>query len=272
MTILKTACIQMTSGPDIPANLAQAQAFIRDAAGKGATFIATPENTCRITSDKEKKLKESYAEKDHPALPLFSSLAKELNIHLLIGSLTSVRENGKWPNRSYLFSPNGTLAATYDKIHMFDVDLPNKETYRESDTHQPGNRAVIADMNGIKIGLSICYDVRFPHLYRAMAQRGADILSVPAAFTVPTGKAHWETLLRARAIENGAFVVSPAQCGVHDGGRGTWGHSLIISPWGDILADGGETPGIVMADMDMDDVARARSAIPSLKHDRDYAF
>lgn len=270
--VLKTALIQMTSGSDIMDNVHAVSGQIREAADRGASFIATPENTDRMLADPERKIRESYAMETHPAVSAFSDLAKSLSVHLLIGSLTSVRVGEKIANRSILFSPDGTIVATYDKIHMFDVNLPNGDVYRESDAHEPGAKAVLADVREIKLGLSICYDIRFPHLYRAMAQRGAQVLCVPAAFTVPTGKAHWETLLRARAIENGAYVIAPGQCGIHDGGRGTWGHSLIISPWGEILADGGDKPGIVMADLDMAEVAKARAAIPSLRHDREYAF
>lgn len=270
--VLKTALIQMTAGPDIMDNVRAASETIRAAAGRGAVFIATPENTDRMLADPARKMRESYAMETHPAVPAFSDLAKSLSVHLLIGSLTSVRVGEKLANRSILFAPDGTIAATYDKIHMFDVNLPNGDVYRESDAHAPGAKAVLAHVGDVMLGLSICYDVRFPHLYRAMAQQGAQVLCVPAAFTVPTGKAHWETLLRARAIENGAYVIAPGQCGMHDGGRGTWGHSLIISPWGEVLADGGDAPGIVMADLDMAEVAKARAAIPSLRHDREYAF
>jgi predicted amidohydrolase len=270
--VLKTALIQMTAGPDIMENVHEVSGMIRAAAGQGAAFIATPENTDRMLADPVRKMRESYAMEEHPAVAAFSNLAKSLSVHVLIGSLTSIRVGDKLANRSLLFAPDGRLAAAYDKIHMFDVQLPNGDVYRESDAHAPGAKAVIAEAGGVKLGLSICYDVRFPHLYRAMAQRGAQVLCVPAAFTVPTGKAHWEILLRARAIENGAFVIAPGQCGVHDGGRGTWGHSLAISPWGDVLADGGDTPGIVMADLDMAEVAKARAAIPSLQHDREIIF
>ncbi len=270
--ILKTACVQLNAGPDIFENLKQAETFIREAASLGAHFIATPENTCRILVDMDRKHRESYEHSEHPALSMFSNMAQELQIYLLIGSLTSVRVGQGLANRSFLFSPQGEIIATYDKIHMFDVRLSNGDACRESDTHAPGHRAVVADMGNIKLGMTSCYDVRFPHLYRALAVRGAHILAVPAAFTAQTGRAHWEVLLRARAIENGAFVVAPAQCGTHDGGRQTWGHSLIISPWGEILAEGGEAPGVIMADIDIKAVDAARQAIPSLKHDRDYAF
>lgn len=268
--MLKAACIQLNAGPDIAANLKDAASLVRDAAGQGAQFIATPENTCHIRMPATEKLKSSPVEEKHPALPLFSELAKQTGAWLLLGSVSVKISDDKIANRSYLFNDKGAIAATYDKIHLFDVDLDGGETYRESATVKPGEKAITVDAPFGRIGMTICYDVRFPSLYRTLAQAGAGILTVPAAFTVPTGKAHWETLLRARAIENGAFVIAPAQCGTHDGGRGTYGHSLIISPWGDVLADGGDTPGIIMADLDLGAVDKARRSIPSLQHDRQY--
>ncbi len=270
--MLKAACLQLTAGPDIAANLKDAATLIRDAASQGARFIATPENTCHIRMPATEKLMSSPVEEKHPALPLLSELAQETGAWILLGSISVKISDDKIANRSYLFNDKGAIAAMYDKIHLFDVDLAGGEVYRESTTVQPGKKSVLADTPWGRVGLSICYDVRFPHLYRTLAQGGANILAVPAAFTVPTGKAHWETLLRARAIENGAFVLAPAQCGTHEGGRGTYGHSLIIGPWGDILAQGGDAPGIIMADLDMDAVAKARQSVPSLQHDRPYGF
>lgn len=269
MTI-KAACIQLNAGADIAANLKDAAARVRDAAAQGAQFIATPENTCHMRMPATEKLKSSPAEDKHPALPLFSDLAKDTGAWILLGSVSIKIADDKIANRSYLFNDKGGIAAVYDKIHLFDVDLDGGETYRESATVKAGEKAITADTPFGRIGMTICYDVRFPHLYRTLAQAGANILTVPAAFTVPTGQAHWETLLRARAIENGAFVIAPAQCGVHDGGRGTYGHSMIINPWGDILAEGGDAPGIIMADIDLGAVDKARRSIPSLQHDRQY--
>ncbi len=266
---IKAAIIQTNVGPAIEDNLRDVGALIRAAAGEGATFIATPENTCRMRAKLEDKLATSYQEQDHPAIPYYAALAKELSVTLLIGSVSSIRvEGGKLANRSFLFGKDGNVVATYDKIHMFDVDLPNGDQYRESESNRAGTKIVLAEVDGTKIGMSICYDVRFPALYRTLAQKGAQILTIPAAFTVPTGQAHWEVLLRARAIENGAFVLAPAQVGVHEGGRATYGHSMIISPWGQILAEiQGDRPGYVCAQLDMGDVDKARAAIPSLRHD-----
>lgn len=267
---IKAAIIQLNAGPVIEDNLRAAEALIRAAAKDGATLIATPENTCRMRAKIEDKLATSHLEKDHPAVPFFAKLANELKVTLIIGSISSIKaEEGRLANRSFLFTKGGQMVATYDKIHMFDVDLPNGDRYRESDTNRPGDQAVLAEADGLKIGLTVCYDVRFPDLYRTLAKQGAQILSIPAAFTVPTGQAHWEVLLRARAIENGAFVLAPAQVGTHEGGRATYGHSMIIAPWGEILAEiEDDGPGFACADLDLDQVDKARTAIPALKHDR----
>jgi predicted amidohydrolase len=268
--ILKAAIIQLNAKPSIEENMQEAEGLIRAAAAGGARFIATPENTCRMRAKPEDKWASSYEEQGHPAVKFYAGLAKQLGIHLLIGSISSIRVEGeKLANRSYLFGTDGETIATYDKIHMFDVDLPNGDKYRESDTNAPGDRAVVADIDGVRIGMSVCYDVRFPHLYRMLAKEGAQILTIPAAFTVPTGQAHWEVLLRARAIENGAFVVAPAQGGIHEGGRATWGHSMIISPWGEILAQiQGDGAGYAIADLDLEAVSKARGSIPSIANER----
>lgn len=265
---LRVACVQMTSGPDMAENLTAAENFIRIATAKGAKFIATPENTCQIRHPSIEKLKTAPEQEKHPGIPLFSGLAKELNIWLLAGSFAVKISDKKLANRSILFSPDGKIAAQYDKIHLFDIDLPNGEIYRESDVITPGEKAVVAETLFGGIGMSICYDVRFAYLYRAMAQKGASILAIPAAFTVPTGRAHWEILCRARAIETGSFVMAPAQVGTHENGRKTYGHSLIVGPWGEILADGETDIGVVMADLNLKDVQKVRSLIPALKHDR----
>jgi deaminated glutathione amidase len=267
---IKAAVIQLSVGPVIEDNLRAAEALIRAAAKDGATLIATPENTCCMRAKPEDKIAVSYLEKDHPAIPLFAKLAAELKVTLIIGSLSSIKaQEGRLANRSFLFTKDGQMVATYDKIHMFDVDLPNGDKYRESDTYRSGDQAVLAEADGLKIGMTVCYDLRFPHLYRGLAKQGAQILSIPAAFTVPTGQAHWEVLLRARAIENGAFVLAPAQMGVHEGGRATYGHSMIIAPWGEILAEiQGDGPGFATAELDLDLVDKARTSVPSLKNDR----
>lgn len=270
MTMIKAAVIQTNAQPDFQENMRAVSALIRAAAKDGATLIQTPENTCRMRASVEEKMRQSYTQEDHPSVPFYAALAKELGVTLIIGSISSIRvDGGRLANRCFVFGKNGDVLATYDKIHMFDVDLPNGEKYRESDANRGGTDIVVAKADGVNLGLSICYDVRFPQIYRKMAKDGAQILSIPAAFTVPTGKAHWEVLLRARAIENGAFVMAAAQAGVHDGGRSTYGHSMIISPWGDILGEiQGDSAGYVCAEIDLGAVDKARAAIPSLTHDR----
>lgn len=274
-TSLRIGLVQLRSSDDARENIAAASGFIRKAAADGARFVLTPENTCLMAPDGGAKVSQSFAEKDDPALPAFQALARDLSIHLLIGSLSIRVAADKVANRSFLIGPDGGIVARYDKIHLFDVDLPNGERYRESATVAPGEKLVVADLAfgnlGGKIGLSICYDLRFPHLYRAMGQSGASIITVPAAFTHTTGMAHWHTLLRARAIENGAFVLAPAQGGIHANGRHTFGHSLAIGPWGDILAEGGTEPGAFLADLDLSQCAAVRGRVPSLQHDRAYS-
>jgi predicted amidohydrolase len=214
------------------------------------------------------KLAQSFDEAHDPALPVFSALAKELNVWLLIGSLAIKVSDGKTANRSFLFAPDGGVAARYSKIHLFDVALASGEVYRESNTVAGGGEAVVADTALGAIGLTICYDVRFPQLYRRLAQKGAFLFTVPSAFTIPTGEAHWHVLLRARAIENGAFVIAPAQGGLHANGRKTYGHSLIVSPWGEVLAEAGTDPGVIVAEIDPTLSELAREKVPNLQHDR----
>jgi len=264
----KAACVQLRSSDDVAENIRSTAQLVREAAIRGATFIATPENTTLMAPDGGAKLAHSYDEAHDPALPIFSALAKELNIWLLIGSLAIKVSETKTANRSFLFSPDGAITARYSKIHLFDVALESGETYKESNTVAGGGEAVVADTALGLLGLSICYDVRFPQLYRRLAQRGAFLFTVPSAFTVPTGQAHWHVLLRARAIENGAFVVAPAQGGLHANGRKTYGHSLIVSPWGEILAEAGTDPGVILAEIDPALSAQARTKVPNLQHDR----
>jgi len=247
---VKIACVQMTAGPEVGPNLDTAEALIREAAAAGAQFILTPENTSIIEPKRDLALAKSFAEDAHPGLPRFSALAKELGVWLLIGSMPIRVEAERLANRSFLIDDQGRVVARYDKIHLFDVDLPNGEVYRESERIRPGAQAVLAPTAWGPLGLTVCYDLRFPHLYRGLAQAGAAMISIPAAFTVPTGEAHWHVLLRARAIETGAFVFAPAQCGEHAGGRRTYGHSLIVAPWGEILAEAGEAPGTIIAEID----------------------
>lgn len=268
MASFRAACVQLRSSDDVNENVRTASALIRDAAAQGAQFIATPENTTLMAPDGGAKLAQSFSESHDPALPQFATLAEELGVWLLIGSLAIKVSDAKTANRSFLIDPKGRIAARYDKVHLFDVDLPSGEKYRESNTVAGGNDAVLADLPWGKLGLTICYDLRFPQLYRALAKSGAFALTVPSAFTETTGKAHWHVLLRARAIENGAFVIAPAQGGTHANGRKTYGHSLIIAPWGEILAEAGVDPGVIVADIDPEASRDARARIPNLQHDR----
>ena len=268
---MKAACVQLNAGPDIQQNLKQTEILIREAASNGARLIATPENTDYIRRYAREKLEISGDETTHTPIKFYSELAKDLGVWLLIGSLGVKLSEQQLANRTHLFSPSGTLIETYDKIHMFDVKLSRKEFYVESKEYRPGGRAVVADVDDFKLGMTICYDVRFAHLHRDLAKAGAQIISVPAAFTVPTGQAHWEVLLRARAIETGSYILAPAQVGEHEGGRLTYGHSMIISPWGEILAQaGGEKPEMIYAEISTEEVEKARHAIPALTHDREY--
>src|SRR5882757_5280120 len=268
---IKVACVQLRCGDDVAENVRDALALIREAHKGGAQFIATPENTNLMAADGGAKLEKTFAERDDRALPQFTNLAEELGIWLLVGSLGIKVSEDKTANRSYLIGPNGRISARYDKIHLFDVNLPSGETYRESNTVEPGTEAVAVSLPWGRVGLSVCYDLRFPQLYRALAKAGAEILTVPSAFTETTGKAHWHVLLRARAIENGCFVVAPAQGGTHANGRKTYGHSLIIGPWGDVLAEAGTEPGVVVAELDLDEIAAVRARLPSLQHDRPFS-
>ncbi len=269
--MFRAACVQLCSSDDLAENVRNASALIREAKTKGADFVATPENTALMAPDGGAKLERSFTEEHDPALPAFLALAEELGIWLLIGSLAIKISHAKTANRSFLITPQGQIAARYDKIHLFDVDLPTGEKYRESSTVAGGRDAVAADLPWGKIGLSVCYDLRFPKLYRALAKAGAFALTVPSAFTETTGKAHWHVLLRARAIENGAFVIAPAQGGLHANGRRTYGHSLIIGPWGEILAEAGTDPCVILADIDPAAAAEARGRIPNLRHDRPFS-
>jgi predicted amidohydrolase len=270
MSTFKAACVQLRSSDDVQQNIRDASFLIREAARQGAQFVATPENTTLMAPDGGAKLEKCCPEIEDPALPMFRALAEELNIWLLVGSLAIKVSGTKTANRSFLIGPGGRVVARYDKIHLFDVDLPSGEKYRESNTVAGGDKAVVADLPWCKIGLSICYDLRFPQLYRTLAKKGATLLTVPSAFTETTGKAHWHVLLRARAIENGAFVIAPAQGGKHANGRQTYGHSLIVDPWGQILAEGGVDPGVFVAEIDHDAATNARERIPNLQHDRDF--
>ena len=270
MSVFRAACVQLRSSDDVGENIRVASEFIREAKGQGAQFVATPENTTLMAPDAGAKLESSFSEDRDPALPAFTALAEELGIWLLIGSLAIKVSDTKTANRSFLIDPKGRITVRYDKIHLFDTQPGAGEAYRESNTVEGGNRAVLTETPWGKMGLTICYDVRFPQLYRRLAQAGAFLLTVPSAFTETTGKAHWHTLLRARAIENGAFVMAPAQGGMHANGRATYGHSLIIAPWGEILAEAGTEPGVIVADIDPAAITSAHGRVPSLQHDRTF--
>ena len=272
------ACVQTTAGPDVKTNIINASALVREAHKSGATLIVLPEVTNIIDMDRSAMAEKLSAEVDDISLVAFCTLAVELKVWLLLGSLglkheTALNAKGKpkFANRSFLIGDDGVVRNRYTKIHLFDVDLGAGETYQESKSYEPGNETVVADTPWGKLGMTICYDIRFPHLYRKLAQAGAKFLSIPAAFARPSGKAHWHVLMRARAIENGCYVFAAAQCGEHGGGRSTYGHSLIVDPWGEILADGGTEIGFVLAEIDTSLVDKVRQKIPSLTHDRDYS-
>jgi predicted amidohydrolase len=269
--MLKVGLIQMRTPASQAAALAQAEPLVREAAAKGAALIATPEGTNILQRHRAALFDQIAAAEDDVAVIGLRRLADELGVWLLIGSALVRRDDGKCANRAILVAPDGNVAATYDKLHMFDVDLPTGEHIRESSSYTPGDQAVVAEAAGAKLGLTICYDLRFPSLHNALARAGAEVLTVPSAFTRPTGEAHWEVLLRARAIETGAFVLAPAQGGLHEDGRGTWGRSLIIGPWGEVLArSDDDEPGVIAATLDLDAVAKARQAVPALKNGRDF--
>ncbi len=270
MTGFQAACIQMRSGTEPGANIAAASVLIREAAGMGAAFIATPEMTNLLDIRPGMARAKVRPEAEDGSLAVLRALAAELRVTLLIGSLAvALEDDERFANRSFLIGPDGGIVARYDKIHMFDVEVGDGQTYRESRAYRPGEEAVLAQTSFGRLGLTVCYDVRFPHLYRRLAQAGAEILTIPAAFTRVTGEAHWHVLVRARAIETGSFVIAPAQGGVHEDGRETFGHSLMVSPWGDILAEAaGAEPGIILARIDLAEVAKARGRIPSLGNDR----
>jgi predicted amidohydrolase len=272
MSNFKAACIQVNAGNELMANCEAAAHLAVEARAAGADLILMPENVAMMEWGRSNIVLKAMPEDEHLALKFFRDLARELGCWLHIGSLAILLDGGMVANRSFMLKPDGSIAARYDKIHMFDVDLGLGETYRESATFQPGDSAVTVDLPWGRLGLSICYDLRFPHLYRALAKAECDFLAVPAAFTRTTGKAHWHVLLRARAIETGCFVFAPAQCGDHVNNRQTYGHTLIVGPWGDLLADALEQPGWVMAEIDRRKVDEARKKIPCLDHDRPFAL
>ncbi|WP_316165201.1 MULTISPECIES: carbon-nitrogen hydrolase family protein [unclassified Bradyrhizobium] len=265
------AMVQMRTSLLPEPSLEQGTRLIREAVAQGADYVQTPEVSNMMQLNRAALFEQLKSEDEDPSLKAYRALAKELKVHLHIGSLALRFSEDKAVNRSFLIGPEGDILASYDKIHMFDIDLPGGESYRESANYQPGETAVISDLPWGRIGLTICYDVRFPALYRALAESGASFISVPSAFTRKTGEAHWHTLLRARAIETGCFVFAAAQCGLHENKRETFGHSLIIDPWGEVLAEGGVEPGVFLARIDPSRVETARKAIPSLQHGRRFS-
>ena len=266
----RAALVQLRAGRAIAPNLDQAEALIRQAAKGGADYVQTPENSALMELEPERVLALVQPEAESVPLSRLRSLAVELGIWLHIGSLGIKIGEGRVANRSYVIDPEGEIAARYDKLHMFDVDLAGGESYRESQYYEPGSKAVIAELPFGRLGMTICYDLRFPALYRALATEGANLIAIPAAFTKQTGQAHWHVLVRARAIETGAFVLAATQGGLHENGRETFGHSMIVSPWGEVLAEAGEDPCVIFADIDLAASDEARARIPALKHGRDF--
>lgn len=270
MTAFKAACIQLRATRSIPQNVESASALIRKAAKEGATYIQTPEMT-HLVAGRQDLMGQIRPEAEDEGVRAFSKLAAELKVTLHIGSLAILRDDGKVANRAFVFAPDGACLASYDKIHMFDVDLDNGESWRESNTYEPGTRSPVIETAIGRLGLAICYDIRFPEVFRRQALSGAEILTAPACFTRQTGKAHWDILMRARAIENASFVISAAQGGKHDDGRETYGHSIIVDPWGEVLAQAPhDEPDIVIADIDLGLIAKARRKIPVLTHAREF--
>jgi predicted amidohydrolase len=264
----KAAMIQLRSGLAPATNIDNAARLIGEAKSAGADYVLTPEMTNILAAKREQLFAAVVEEEADASLASLRELARKLGIYIHIGSLAIKISPDRAANRSFLVSPKGDIIARYDKIHMFDVDLADGESYRESRNYRPGELAVLADIPWGRLGLTVCYDLRFPALYRALAEAGATLLAIPSAFTKQTGEAHWHTLIRARAIENGCFVFAAAQGGKHENGRDTYGHSLIVDPWGRIIAEGGTEPGFVMAEVDPAEVAKARARIPSLQHGR----
>ncbi len=273
---MRLGLVQLTSGDDPTANLIDTQALVSQAIDKGAELVVTPEATNCVSQSRTRQNSVLTTEAADPTLAAIRAQAESAGVHVVIGSLAlkSDTSDDRFLNRSFLIGPDGEIRARYDKIHMFDVDVSKTESYRESAGYKPGNAAVTAAVESVKLGMTICYDLRFPALYRRLAQAGAQIATVPSAFSAVTGAAHWEILLRARAIETGAFVIAPAQTGEHPASEGprrrTYGHSLVVGPWGEVLLDCGIEPGAHVVDIDLAEVENARRRIPSLTHDREF--
>jgi len=271
MSSFNAACVQIRSGKTLSDNTAAAEDLIRAAARDGARYIQTPEMSNVLVRSRGELLERISEPESDPFLAMARSLAADLGFFLHIGSIAVLAGNGKVANRAFLIGPDGKVLASYDKIHMFDVDLPNGESWRESATYEPGTQSVIAELPFARVGMAVCYDIRFPAIFRMQARAGADVLTAPAAFTRQTGEAHWHVLQRARAIENGAYVISAAQGGTHEDGRETYGHSLIVDPWGAVIAElDNDAPGYVLAEIDTENVAKARGRIPAIANERDF--
>jgi deaminated glutathione amidase len=271
-TPFRIACLQINSGNDLEANMAVVRQMAVEAAKSGTNFVLAPEYFLMMDGSGRVMREKALPPDGGSVLAELQALARDNGIWFLAGSLTLNTDDGRIANRSFLIAADGRIVAHYDKIHMFDVTLPDGKVIRESSTYRPGERAVIGHTPWGGLGMTVCYDLRFPHLFRALAQQGAAFIAVPSSFQRQTGKAHWHALLRARAIENAAYIFAPAMCGEHAGNRQTYGHALIVDPWGEVLADAGEEPGIVYADIDPARVAKIRGMMPSLEHDRPYAF
>lgn len=270
---MRVAALQMNSGTQPGPNLDQLERLASEAAGQGATYLLSPEVSVVFAENRNGLKAVAGPWENNPAIVRVGSIARKLGVSLHLGSLAVALPDGRFANRSVLFRPDGSIAATYDKIHLFDATLPGLRNYRESETYAGGGEALVTDAPGFRLGMTICYDVRFPALHRTLAEAGAQVISVPAAFTVPTGEAHWEVLLRARAIETGSWVIAAAQAGTHENGRSTWGHSMIIDPWGKVVAAlGGDGPGIAIADIDLSAVDDARGKVPALANARPFSL
>lgn len=268
---IAVAALQMRSGMAPEANLDALAALVATAAGQGARYVLSPEVTVAFAEDRQGLMRVAGPFENNPAIGALGQIARQHKIFLHLGSMAVALADGRFANRSLLFTPAGEIAASYDKIHLFDATLPGLKAYRESATYRGGEVAVVTEAAGFKLGMSICYDMRFGALYRALAEAGAQVLAIPAAFTVPTGKAHWEVLLRARAIETGCYVMAAAQGGLHENGRSTYGHSMIIDPWGEIIAEiNSDAPGVLMAMIELDAVTAAREKVPALSNARPF--
>ena len=270
---MRVAALQMNSGTEPGPNIDQLEQLATEAAGQGATYLLSPEVSVVFAENRDGLRAVAGPWEGNPAIERVGDIARKLGVNLHLGSFAVALPDGRFANRSVLFRPDGTIAATYDKIHLFDATLPGLKNYRESETYAGGGHAVVTEAPGFRLGMTICYDVRFPALHRALAEAGAEVISVPAAFTVPTGEAHWEVLLRARAIETGSWVIAAAQAGQHQNGRSTWGHSMIIDPWGKVMTQlGGEGPGIAIVDIDLKAVGEARGKVPALDNARPFSL